>query len=192
MNEPPIAYPSGPPSGREPAAIGIDPGVSGCIAVLDSAGRYRAHLHMPAIRDGKRQRVNAAHVVRFLREQLTVDGALYALDADPRPAPCRPVPVILERVGAMPGQGTASMFSFGHSAGVIEGIVTALGLPLTLATPQAWKRTAGLIGTDKGASLVVAARWFPDAPLTRKKDVALADALLIARHGYRALRVDRT
>lgn len=69
----------------------------------------------------------------------------------------------------MPGQGTASMFSFGHAAGVAEGVVTALGLPLTLVTPQAWKRAAGLIGSDKAAALAVASRLFPAAPLSRKR-----------------------
>ena len=31
----------------------------------------------------------------------------------------------VELVGSMPGQGVASMFSFGHSAGVIQGVLGA-------------------------------------------------------------------
>lgn len=69
-----------------------------------------------------------------------------------------------------PGQGAASMFSFGHAAGLAEGVVTALQIPLVLVTPQSWKRAAGLIGSDKAASLAVAARLFPGAPLARAVD----------------------
>lgn len=150
------------------AIAGIDPGVSGAVAIIQ-AGRFVAGIDMPTFQDGKRRRVNAAALAAFLSEH-------------------RPARVILERVGAMPGQGVASMFSFGHSVGIAEGVATALGLPLVLVTPQAWKRAAGLIGSDKAASLAVAARLFPDAPLSRKKDVALADALLIASYGTREAR----
>ena len=55
----------------------------------------------------------------------------------------------LEKVGAMPGQGVVSMFTFGHAAGAVAGVLAALEVPVTLVTPQRWKKAAGLIGTDK-------------------------------------------
>ncbi len=46
------------------------------------------------------------------------------------------------------GQSQAGAFSFGHSAGVLDGVLAALGLPTWHVTATVWKRTHGLIGTD--------------------------------------------
>ncbi len=93
--------------------------------------------------------------------------------------------VYIERVSAMPGQGVTSMFGFGRSMGVVEGIAAAMGLRVIYPTPQAWKRRAGLTGKPKDASRTVASLMFPEiaSRLSRKKDVGVADALLIAAYG---------
>lgn len=44
----------------------------------------------------------------------------------------RAVTACVEQVGAMPGQGVTSMFSFGKSAGFIEGVLQALGIKYQL------------------------------------------------------------
>lgn len=139
---------------------GIDPGITGAVAIIED-GRYLDGLLMPTITNGKRKRCNAAALAGFLVRH-------------------RPALVVLERVGAMPKQGATSMFSFGHSAGVAEGVVIALGLPLILVAPPVWKRRAGLLGSDKDAARSAAARLFPDAPLSMRKYGGLADALLMA------------
>ena len=94
--------------------------------------------------------------------------------------------VYIEQVGAMPGQGVASMFNFGHSVGTVVGVMSALMIPYTLVTPQAWKRAAGLIGTDKDAARARALQLWPDWRELDKKGngQAFADAALIARYGY--------
>ena len=46
----------------------------------------------------------------------------------------------LEKVGAMPGQGVVSMFTFGHSAGVWQGMLEAFEIPYELVTPQKWQK----------------------------------------------------
>lgn len=147
--------------------IGIDPGCSGAIAVLDKGGYLLDCMLMPTFKDGKSSRVNASALARFLAEY---DAATMAF---------------VERVGAMPGQGVSSMFGFGHSAGVIEGALAAQLIPYKLVTPQAWKKAAGLIGKDKDAARTIAARLYPfERTLDLKaKGQALADAILIARHG---------
>lgn len=145
--------------------IGIDPGTTGTICVLSDNGDYIDHLHMPTMKVGKRNRVNAAAVTAWLK-QYQNDSTCY-----------------LEKVQAMPGQGVTSMFSFGHSAGIIEGIVVALGIPVTLVTPQSWKKKAALIGKDKDAARTRAIQLYPgirDLDL-KGKGQALADALLITR-----------
>lgn len=60
----------------------------------------------------------------------------------------------------------------------------------TLLTPVAWKKGAGLIGTDKDAARSRAIQLYPAlrALDTKARGQALADAILIARHGSQLLR----
>lgn len=72
--------------------------------------------------------------------------------------------VIIEKVGAMPGQGVTSMFSFGYGCGVIEGVVACLRVPYEFVTPQAWMKVV-LAGMTKGeykASPLYCQRRFPN------------------------------
>ena len=145
--------------------IGIDPGGSGALVLLRN-GNPESWLNMPLIKVGTSTRVNGAQVAVFLK---SFPGA----------------PVFLELVHAMPKQGGTSGFTFGHSAGVIQGLVQGLGHPLTMITPQKWKKAAGLIGTEKDAARSTAILLWPhwrelDAKI---KGGALADAALIGRYG---------
>lgn len=148
------------------AVLGIDPGCSGALVLVTEQGGYIDHLAMPTIKVGTKSRVNGASVSAWLRQY----GITHAY---------------LEQVGAMPGQGTASMFTFGHAAGVAEGILQGLNIPYTLVTPQAWKKSAGLIGSDKDAARSRAIQLYPElrALDAKAKGQAIADALLIARFG---------
>ena len=99
----------------------------------------------------------------------------------------------VEKVGAMPGQGVTSMFSFGKSAGYIEGVLAAFGIPFQLVTPATWKREFSLIGKDKKASIEVCKRLFPDVPLLptercRVEADGMAEALLMAEYARRKMR----
>lgn len=146
--------------------LGIDPGCSGALVLVTEQGGYIDHLPMPTIKVGTKSRVNGAAVSAWLRQY----GITHAY---------------LEQVGAMPGQGTASMFTFGNAAGVAEGILQGLNIPYTLVTPQAWKKSAGLIGSDKDAARSRAIQLYPElrALDAKAKGQAIADALLIARFG---------
>ncbi|HBZ1831700.1 TPA: crossover junction endodeoxyribonuclease RuvC [Salmonella enterica subsp. enterica serovar Minnesota] len=148
------------------AVLGIDPGCSGSLVLITEQGGYIDHLAMPTIKVGTKSRVNGAAVAAWIRQY----GISHAY---------------LEQVGAMPGQGTASMFTFGHAAGVAEGILQGLNIPYTLVTPQAWKKSAGLIGSDKDAARSRAIQLYPELRVldAKAKGQAIADALLIARHG---------
>ncbi|MGP0664353.1 crossover junction endodeoxyribonuclease RuvC [Citrobacter freundii] len=148
------------------AVLGIDPGCSGSLVLITEQGGYIDHLAMPTIKVGTKSRVNGAAVAAWIRQY----GISHAY---------------LEQVGAMPGQGTASMFTFGHAAGVVEGILQGLNIPYTLVTPQSWKKSAGLIGSDKDAARSRAIQLYPElrALDAKAKGQAIADALLIARHG---------
>lgn len=149
--------------------IGIDPGCSGAIVMMQNDGRYIAHLNMPTIKVGTKSRVNGAAIAAFFRENKYREHSH----------------AYLEQVGAMPGQGVSSMFTFGHAAGVVEGLLQGLGIPYTLVTPQAWKKRAGLIGQDKDAARSRAIQLYPDLRVLdlKGKGQAVADAILIAKFG---------
>ena len=148
--------------------LGIDPGCTGAVVLMDGANPVEWEL-MPTLKNGKSTRVNGAALAGFLRSHEITHA-------------------YLESVHAMPGQGSTSMFTFGHAAGVAEGVLQGLGIPYTLITPQAWKKRAGLIGQDKDAARSRAIQLWPtwrclDA---KGKGQALADAALIAKFGMEA------
>jgi len=148
-------------------ALGIDPGLSGAIALIRN-GEFTEVWDMPTMArgTGNKQQVNAAEIGKLLRE-------------------CPPCPAYIEQVGAMPGQGVSSMFNFGKATGACLGALAALQFPVTTVTPVRWKRAFDLIGKDKDMARTVAQQLMPAAPLARKKDCGRADALLIALYGYR-------
>ena len=145
--------------------IGIDPGSSGALVVLENNNPV-AWLNMPLIKIGTNTRVNAAHIADFL-------------------APHKGAPVFIELVHIMPKQGAGSAFTFGHAAGIVQGLVQGAGHPLTMVTPQKWKKSAGLIGTEKDVARSTAILLWPEwrALDAKGKGGALADAALIARYG---------
>lgn len=96
----------------------------------------------------------------------------------------------VEKVGARPGQGTVSMFNFGKSAGYIDGVLSALGIPYQLVPPTKWKKEFSLIGKDKKASIETCRKLFPDlnllpTPQCRVPSDGLAEATLLALYAAR-------
>lgn len=150
--------------------LGIDPGLTGALAILDREGRAGMVEALPTLQRGRgkgrvRRELDAAGLAHLLRP--------YARDI--RLA-------LVEAVASRPAQGVASVFSLGHSLGLIHGVLGALSIPWQPVTPAAWKKAMKLDG-DKEASRAMAARLFPSIPLHRKADHNLAEALLIARYG---------
>lgn len=149
--------------------VGIDPGLDGAIAFLKDSHDFVLVEDMPTYAGtGTRREVNEAELARIIKRA-------YASGQHDT--------VYLERVSAMPGQGVSSMFSFGCSYGIVRGVLSALGFPYELVTPQAWKKRAGIIGRNKDAARTMAQQLYPQAALGRKKDIGRADAILIARFG---------
>jgi crossover junction endodeoxyribonuclease RuvC len=148
--------------------VGIDPGLSGALALLVH-GQVALVCDLPTmeLRGGKRQ-LNCRGLAEILKEM-------------------EPDEVVVEQVGSMPRQGVSSVFSFGMTYGMIQGVTLALNLPLHLITPQTWKKHFGLINSEKDAARSLAIQRFPEAArhLDRKKDVDRADAILIAAYHYK-------
>lgn len=156
--------------------IGIDPGITGALAAINHRGML-AVSDMPVMQRSKggatvKNQVNAAALADLLRQWLE------GYDKNE-------IRIFIERVQAMPKQGVSTMFSMGHTCGIIEGVVAARGYPHELVTPREWKRALKL-GSDKGQSRALAQRLYPEASLARAKDHNRAEAILIARYGYHA------
>ena len=153
---------------------GIDPGLTGAVAILPEGLFFDTPT--ASVKKGSSKKVYlVAEMASFIRS--------FGDSSDPHSH------VYIEDVHAMPGQGVSSTFNFGRGFGLWEGIVAALGIPYTLIMPQRWQKEmlAGLPGKDKGASRVRAGQLFPHLAnqLTRVKDHGRADALLIAEYGRR-------
>jgi len=91
---------------------------------------------------------------------------------------------IIERVGAMPGQGVKSMFSFGENYGFYFGVLYANQIPCKAISSNSWRR-----GLAKGKESVYekAKRLFPKVELRGKRGGLLdgrCDALIIGYYEY--------
>lgn len=88
----------------------------------------------------------------------------------------------VEKVSASPQMGTVSAFTFGRGAGIIEGVLAALAIPVHFVRPQRWQAELGcLTKGDKNVSKLRAQQLFPSLKITH----AIADALLIAEFARR-------
>jgi len=165
--------------------IGIDPGLSGAIAMVGPRGLANmADIPiMPRATTGAtvKNQVNAAALAALLRE--------WHHDLDRNE-----MHVVIEKVSAMPSfskgerkpQGSASTFSLGLTAGIIEGVVVALGFSHEIVAPSTWKKAMKLT-SSKNETRAAAQRLYPGAPLTRVKDHNRAEAIMLARYGYERL-----
>ena len=152
--------------------IGIDPGNGGAIALIVD-GRLEQVVDMPVveIQRGKtmKRQVSAQALVGIIKEM-------------------NPTHAAVEKVASMPNQGVSSMFAFGRSAGVIEGVLAALGVPVTYVQPAVWARTMNK-GYGKDASRHRAMELHPDKQELFKlvKHDGRAEAVLIAMWGEKQL-----
>lgn len=151
--------------------IGIDPGLSGAIGVLRD-GIFVTVEDMPIVIKGGsgvvKNEVDPAGLITLLRKHAPAEDA---------------VCVALERVNAMPGQGSSSIFSLGDSFGSARASIAGCRFETVYMTPVQWKKHFKLT-SDKEQSRALAIRMFPEAPLNLKKHSDRAEALLMARWLY--------
>ena len=152
--------------------VGIDPGLSGAIAILED-NKVLSLFDMPVMSEGKKNKkqLNSAQLVNILRENI--------LNSED-------IAVVVEQVNAMPGQGVTSMFNFGQTFGAIKGVSAALNLPIFFVRPSKWKKHFELINSSKDSSRTKVIEMYPSlsSQLSKKKDVNKSDAVLIARFYY--------
>lgn len=155
--------------------VGIDVGAKGGVCLLDDEGILVAD-RMPTVK-GKFDATALAGSIRLLKRLHEIRH------------------VCIEGVSAMPGQGVTSMFSFGYSAGVIEGVVSALELSYSHVRPQTWQKVMfeGIKGDDsKQRALFAVKKLFPDVPIIppgcRVAHDGIVDAILIAEYARRTFK----
>ena len=146
--------------------VGIDPGLSGAIAIL---GDIQVVMKLP---------VNDKDIDIGVVADWLIQAGINRIDL-----------ALIEKVGAMPKQGVASMFRFGYSTGQLTGMIQTLKIPLVRPTPQAWKKVV-LAGTskDKDAAIAYVRNRYPHLSLlpterSRVPDDGMADAVCIAEYG---------
>ena len=127
--------------------IGIDPGLSGAIAILEN-NKVLNLFDIPVMSEGKKNKrqLNSALLVSLLKENIFKNEE---------------VSVVVEQVNAMPGQGVTSMFNFGQTFGAIKGICAALNLPIFFVRPSKWKKHFELINSSKDSSRTKAIEMYP-------------------------------
>ena len=181
--------------------IGIDPGITGGIAILKD-GKFVGVYDMPVQNKGKPQRKRAKNGQMVTRQKKEIDPWHLNDILSNITRIGGPLNVFLEQVsagafgqgkdGEQRTQGVVSAFGFGDSFGVIRGVCAASTNRdhLHLVRPQEWKKLRGLVGHDKDVARKSALVWYGDAAsyLGRKKDIGRADALMIADYGWNYLK----
>lgn len=157
--------------------LGVDPGLLGSLALIYAKSRKLLAVTDVAIRmHGTKRQLDAEALAIYL--EMFTGRIAFAVVEDVGAMK------YTDRDGKVRGQGAAASFSFGHSAGVIEGSLAALNIPIRKVRPAIWKSLMGL-DSAKSASIALAKKLFPDHEymFIRKKDDGRAEAALLAYFG---------
>ncbi|KAH1067107.1 hypothetical protein J1N35_032094 [Gossypium stocksii] len=160
-----------------PWVIGIDPDLSGALALLkcDSSGSSAQVFdspHLPVqVGNRVRKRLDARSIVRLLQSlEAPIGTAAY-----------------IEQSVPFPKDGKQGWWSGGFGYGLWIGILVASGFSVVPVSSLSWKREFELTGagSTKDDSRRLASTLFPSLSdmLKRKKDHGRAEALLIAAYG---------
>lgn len=175
------------PEKRWPVYVGIDPGAKGAIAFLSpksykvfdmptlvyktSSGRNRTDFDLKSITNlfcgmqGFRGSVRAAVEV-----------------TQPQTSGFRGRQAVGDDGGGTFGKSAYNAYRSGMSYYMWPLFLLGKGFRVREVHPQTWKRSLGLLGYNKNASLKLARKLFPEAELHLKKFDGRAEALLIAHY----------
>lgn len=154
--------------------VGIDPGLSGAIALFNDLTEEVSTIPMPTVRAG----TGSKRVI----DELELARIIGKNSANIRK-------VFIERVHAMPKQGVTSVFTFGVGYGIVKGILAANFLSVEYVTPQKWKKELRVPAVKDGAR-ARASEIFPVASgqWNLAKWDGRAEAAMIAYYGATVLK----
>lgn len=152
--------------------LGIDPGCTGAIAILDTADG-EAHTFDTPVTTGKINGKNRTlyqpdAMIDLIRQCLPIDLA------------------VIEHQQVMGKEGVVSAFSIGYGYALWIMALVSLKIPREIIKPIDWKRIM-LQGRDKELSRQRAIELFPglSGELKLKKHHGRAEALLLCEYGRR-------
>lgn len=141
--------------------VGIDPGLTGGVAVIDGDTVMVKDMPVIADRTGGKKSIDIDELVNLLQPGASV---------------------VIEQQQSMPKQGVASTFQTGLNYGRLLGALDALAFPYKVVTSREWAKIVGKPAkTGKEWNIAEARRRWPHLKdiLLKSKD-GRADALLIA------------
>jgi hypothetical protein len=160
--------------------VGIDPGKEGAVAATD--GETIQYYPFPKI-----------------GREVDIQGLTEILSAFKE---FEQIHVVLENVHSIAGSSAKSNFSFGHTNGIIEGVLVACKIPYTKVQPKEWQKEMfnGIPVQQKDGkndtklmSLLAAKRLFPEETFlaTQRSKVphdGLTDAVLMSEYCRRKFK----
>ena len=170
--------------------LGVDPGLSGALALLEDGHLTVYDMPTRAVRRSNSatgNEVDGYELGRLLRE-------------------LKPDYAIVERVGGRPTDSSHSAFTFGKSAGVVEGQLAFMQITYELVMPRTWQREYNIMGvsyahrgkkpedksTKELSRSMATTLWPKQADLFKRvKDNGRSDAALIAEYARRHAKIDR-
>jgi hypothetical protein len=166
--------------------IGIDPGLSGVLAVLveKPGARLEVSTHrVPTMHVAKKSGKGKVH-----RYNLPMMFGLLKQFTGTR------VIAGLEELSGRPGQSSQSVFGMGRGFGIWEALLAAAQIPMVPIPPQTWKKNLGVTGkpgqddrSRKAESVLKAQQLFPWVEFPYVTDHNKADAVLIAEYVRRTV-----
>lgn len=155
-----------------PLIMGIDPGSSGGVALLDARRSAIGWPSDPQFAETHKMPATETDLCDLFREYAPYvqRGIIEAVHAMPP---------------HMPGNTSVASFAFGKSYGFLRGVLIALRIPFIEVSPQKWKKAMGLNFTKentatekKNGSKQYAQQLFPSLEITH----ATAEALLLGEY----------
>ena len=161
--------------------VGADPGFSGALAFLDLVSMHLSVFDMPTVAEAKG------------KTSINLMGLGSLIDPSsawnlPRTENTYRTMAVIEKVHAMPNQGSSSTFRFGEGYGALQMACAGHGYEMRYVTPNIWKRHFKL-NRDGNASRGLAIQRFPRnaQDFSRVMDHGRAEAALIALYGAEVL-----
>lgn len=174
--------------------IGVDPGLSGAIAVYDTSAKALLWVKdLPLIPQIAPRKGQNPYKKASTRREIDAYHLATTIDSIAKET----LLAVVEDVSAMTytnkrgekrGQGAAASFTFGRVHGQVLGILACCMIPISLVRPAVWKSLMNL-SSDKELSRRRATELFPwnGHEFRRKKDDGRAEAALLSYFGAQRL-----
>ena len=147
--------------------IGVDPGMTGAIAIIDPNGHCFEVADCPTV-DGEILYPTIADIFESYKIK---NYSMF---------------VGIEKAQSMPKQGVCSVGNYMRGYGVYLGIFASFKIPYREIRPTEWKKSFGLLHQDKSASITKALQLFPylSDRIYLKKHHGRAEAVLLAQFTF--------